>query len=500
MIFQIGGTMHITPIRPKRAHGVYANRSQQSKKKKNAKAQTNKNANNQYFFTKFSNIMKVFTTLFASMLLTVLAYSQPCSDIFISEIVYGEQGTSLTGVGNAEFPIKNFSVELFNPTDASINLANYKIELFTEDAVSASTTITLAGTVAAKETFVVSNPNSTTDVTNLSDQLSPGLDFDNNVVLQITKNGNVIDVVGQQGIGDVVGDINLDSLLNDPTYLENLNINLRSIENLVVRRRPTVQEGKTVFETATLIDEWWIYPNNFIDNLGEHLNACMVAVLKWKDYNFFEPEITVTEGGFSGTLEGTIAVTGALDANIKVYLAETFHEFTSTNANAADFNDYNFDVFNEYTIPASSNNNSEKEVDICSITNDTQVEGPEGAGFWLIMLDDNGTGAYVDPGASIFDILINDDETSSTSNVYTQSKYIRAYPTVTSGLTLIETTEPNHLLEEIKIFSSDGKIVKQYELDKIPSVQVDLSGAPNGYLYILIKSNRGLAIKQVIKQ
>lgn len=423
-------------------------------------------------------------------------YAQPCSDLFISEMIYSRDESATP-------PRLDCSVELYNPTDASINLgrAGYKVELFKEGDTIATAVVNLSGIVPSEEAFVDSYSYSSSGILNLSDQLHLGLNFIDKVELHLTKNGSILDVVGKQGIGNEVGTVNLDSLLNDPTYLETININLQSVEDLVVRRRAIVQEGETVFETANLIDQWWVYPNTFIDNLGEHLSACGSPIVIWKDVDHDAPEVTTTEGD-EEEIMGTIRVIGALEAEIKVWFLSTFEEFDEPPVETANLNDdYDHDMFNQFEFEQTPNSNSEQTVDICEIIDDSEEEGDEGAGFLLFILDGNGTNASIGFD-NTFDILIKDDDggANSTNTLYSQSKYIEVFPTVTTGEINIKTTEPDHVLEKVVVYSAGGQVVARKQANNSPDMQLDLSTAPRGYLSVIIKSNRGFGVKQIIKQ
>lgn len=89
-----------------------------------------------------------------------------CSELFISEIVEGS--------GN------NKAIEIYNPTSASVTLSNYRIVRYSNGSTSGFDSLTLNGTLASLDVWVVANgqtvsaPNSPacdTALQNLADQL-----------------------------------------------------------------------------------------------------------------------------------------------------------------------------------------------------------------------------------------------------------------------------------------------------------------------------------------
>lgn len=85
----------------------------------------------------------IFTLIFLTATLGI-ANGQGCNDLIVTEIVFGNVGSSFSG----EITQFNHSVEVFNPTDLSIDLANYNIELLPE--TGEKTVIELEGIVPPK--------------------------------------------------------------------------------------------------------------------------------------------------------------------------------------------------------------------------------------------------------------------------------------------------------------------------------------------------------------
>ena len=71
------------------------------------------------------------------------ANSQDCSELFISEYVEG--------------PGNNNAIEIYNPTNSSIDLAGYTINRYSNGASSGPESFQLGGTIASGDVIVIGN-------------------------------------------------------------------------------------------------------------------------------------------------------------------------------------------------------------------------------------------------------------------------------------------------------------------------------------------------------
>jgi hypothetical protein len=94
-------------------------------------------------------------------------------------------GMTILPAGNSETTVINHAVEIYNPTDNDINLANYSIKLTTSNTSVVS--INLSGTILSKRTFVLSNAQSSTSIYSLSNQTSSNLNFSDITVLRLVS-------------------------------------------------------------------------------------------------------------------------------------------------------------------------------------------------------------------------------------------------------------------------------------------------------------------------
>jgi subtilisin-like proprotein convertase family protein len=106
-------------------------------------------------------------------------------DLFISEYLEGSSN--------------NKAIELYNPSSISVDLstAGYVLEIYSNGSATASSTITLTGTVSAGATFVIKHSSASASITAQMTSVSLGFNGDDAVVLK--KGTSIVDVFGQIG-------------------------------------------------------------------------------------------------------------------------------------------------------------------------------------------------------------------------------------------------------------------------------------------------------------
>lgn len=420
--------------------------------------------------------------------------------MFISEILYGSSGGSLSDdTPNAASTVLNYALELYNPTEDTISLSAYKIELVTADTTLLD--ISLTGSILPGSTFVISNPNSSSLVTDRADFLSSAFEYEGYVVLKLVNNGNTIDVIGSLEFAEEVENIDLAALLSDPSYLEQLNINLRSIKDLTVRRRPIVNKGATVFETSELLNQWRVFPNNFVDDLGEHWCVCHNGVVYWQNVDPMTPDKVTLESD-AERIAGTVILQGAQPGQtVTVYHYDSFHAYSEPEAgDATRGEDYTYDVFNQTTLQANSQGSASRSVVICDIIDDDIEECNEGRGFLLAIL----TGPInIQLGFDyIFDILIIDDEcTTSSKQKPLISDQLSLYPNVVQDYTVLSSSSTALKIKGVRVIGYNGQVIKGWDYSgDIAEIQLDLSFLHvNGYYILLVNTNQGVAALRFIK-
>jgi predicted extracellular nuclease len=180
-------------------------------------------------------------------LAAVPASAQPPTELFLSEYV---EGSSF-----------NKAVEIFNGTGASVDLgaAGYDVQIFFNGSTSAGQTISLTGTVAHGDVYVLANSAATAAVLAAADQTSGGVSFNGDDAVVLRKGGTPIDSIGQVG--------------NDPG--SQWGSGDASTQDNSIRRKQDVCAGDAivddVFDPAV---EWDGFANNTFDGLGGHVQSC----------------------------------------------------------------------------------------------------------------------------------------------------------------------------------------------------------------------------------
>ena len=182
------------------------------------------------------------------VVMTPLAASAAApTDLFFSEYV---EGTS-----------NNKALEVYNGTGATVDLAagGYTIQGFANGAATASSTITLTGTIAPGDVRVIANSGAGTVLLGLADQTSGSVNFNGDDAVTLRKGSTVLDVIGQVGFdpGTVWGTGTTSTL--DHT----------------LRRHADVctgdPEGGDVFDPAV---QWDGFAIDSFDGLGAHTTTC----------------------------------------------------------------------------------------------------------------------------------------------------------------------------------------------------------------------------------
>lgn len=203
----------------------------------------------------------------AFLMMASVAQAQDCSELFISEYVVGS--------GN------NRALELYNPTNQAINLADYKVGRF-RDGAGTPMLLPLAGTIAAKGTYVIvvdkRDPNGTGLEAPVDAALQAVADtFVNPVYVQANSpfyfNGDdaVPLIKGTTTLLDLVGKIG-----EDPgTAWSDANGSWWTTNKTLVRK-PTIVKGDSNGLDDFMPElEWDSLPNNTFTNLGWHDCDCL---------------------------------------------------------------------------------------------------------------------------------------------------------------------------------------------------------------------------------
>ena len=324
------------------------------------------------------------------------------------------------------------------------------------------------------------------------------LSFEGKVAIQLSKlTGEIVDKIGRQGVESSSETIDFSALLNDPNYLNSFDINLGSIENLLIRRKKTVQSGKEGFTNDDFFKEWSIYPNFEINDLGYHINACLVPVLSWEGVSVFNPEAERFEYETDFPVFGTIVSTEPLSSDVTIFIENVGAEYAPFDAPA--FENFDFvtpiDPNQNWTLAAGLDGIS-FELLTTLINDDFPVNQDEGTGFQFDIVDANGTGAVIDLNSDLFDIRIK--EISTATSEFSFSQNLSIYPTLATGIVTVESTDTDLKIENIRLVALDSKNVTNFKFDNTNSVKLDISSIESsGYHLLFIKTNKGTTSRKI---
>ncbi|WP_428612023.1 ExeM/NucH family extracellular endonuclease [Shewanella sp.] len=166
-------------------------------------------------------------------------FAQAADDLIISEYVEGSSN--------------NKAVELYNPTDASIELSQYQLEFYFNGSSSAGSNIALSGSLGAGETYVIADNDAGGEILAVADQLSSASFFNGDDTLVLRKQGEVIDSLGQLG--------------TDPG--SEWGSGERSTQNNTLRRNPEQLIADTVLDDAVTLATWTGHAQDDVSDLGQ---------------------------------------------------------------------------------------------------------------------------------------------------------------------------------------------------------------------------------------
>ena len=195
--------------------------------------------------------------------------AQDCTELFFSEYIEGNSN--------------NKAVEIYNPTDAPIDLSSYSIERYSNGSSSISDDMNLSGTINPGQTWVVTNSDTNSanefgyimvELYNMADQWAPTypspLYMNGNDAMTLSKNGSIVDIIGK--IGEDPGDAWTDDATSGFT---DGNGGAWWTKNHTLVRKASVKSGITtnplLFNPAA---EWDSLSINTWTNLGTHDCDC----------------------------------------------------------------------------------------------------------------------------------------------------------------------------------------------------------------------------------
>ncbi|MCF6298110.1 MAG: lamin tail domain-containing protein, partial [Flavobacteriaceae bacterium] len=237
----------------------------------------------------------------------------PCSELMISEYIEGTSSTSF----------RNNFIEIYNPTNTSINLENYDLVKYTGESIEISNTLNLAGTIPAYETFLIED---TTENIGIVSDLSTNsfvMDFTGDDKIALRNSNQIIDIIGEIGSSS------------------------NFAKDIVLRRKSNIQNSNNQYN----IEEWDVYGLENLGDINVHVSNCSGAI----------PEIKIS-GNDKSIVDGS-EVTSVLDNTYFEMISvdsgdEIVKDFYIKNVGDSDLNIINIAIsdainFSIITSPSS---------------------------------------------------------------------------------------------------------------------------------------------------
>ncbi len=390
-----------------------------------------------------------------------------CDDLFFSEYIEGNN--------------QDKALEIYNPTDSTISLANYTVEFYTNGATVASSTLSLSGNILSNSTYVIANPDANATILAIADQTDASLSFNGNDAIVLRRGIDNADIIGEIG--------------NDPgTSWVGGSV---STEDQVLIRKFNVQKGlntnPTSFDPSV---QWESKALNDWSNLGEHQNACFTClsgpVNQTINDTICDNETVVINGVLvdsSGTyIDSTYSSDGCdsvVTINLVVNPAPTVvvnadtdtievGETVNFNTNGSTATSYSWDFGDGFTsslnpVSHTFNSNGTFETVVTGEANGCTVSDT------ITIVVGNGVGI--------------DDMFLSTVNIY---------PNPTTGLITIEIEETTSESVSLTIQSINGKTLMSKQINQRKTV-LDVSDIPNGIYFITIVDKDQIGRFKMIK-
>lgn len=173
------------------------------------------------------------------------AVTATCSDLIISEYLEGSSN--------------NKAVEIYNPTNAAINLNGYTLQLYSNGANTPSTTNSFTfpnKMLAAGDVYVIANSASIAAILAVADTTHSVTFFNGDDALALRNGTTFIDVLGVLSV--------------DPGT--NWVVGTGATSEFTLVRKNTVNKGQ--INWATSATQWDVYPQNTTTYLGSHSSVC----------------------------------------------------------------------------------------------------------------------------------------------------------------------------------------------------------------------------------
>ncbi len=167
----------------------------------------------------------------------------PCSELYFSEYLEGSSN--------------NKALEIYNPTNAAINLSTYSVKAYNNGGLTISNSLQLPNkTIAAHDVYVIANAQAVASILGVSDTTSTVTFFNGDDAVVLFKGTDTLDIIGKVG--------------NDPGT--NWTVGSGATSEFTLVRKMPVSKGQRRWTIGAT--EWNVFPQNTATYLGSHSSNC----------------------------------------------------------------------------------------------------------------------------------------------------------------------------------------------------------------------------------
>ncbi|WP_298419762.1 T9SS type A sorting domain-containing protein [uncultured Kordia sp.] len=229
--------------------------------------------------------MKVFLTIFITLQIIYNTQAQ-CTDLFFSEYI---EGSSF-----------NKALEIYNPTENTIDLSDYVVYLNINGSLTPTDNLFLQGSLLSKDVYVIANPSATVQITAVADTLHSITSYngDDAIWLKKISTMDTLDIIGEIGVDPGSG----------------WSVGSGATNNFTLIRMPEIQKGQKDWPLGTT--EWDVFPINMTDSLSSH-NMSPCVTLGIHENNFTNKNLSVYPNPSSGNI--TIKLDKPYEVKIHIF-------------------------------------------------------------------------------------------------------------------------------------------------------------------------------------
>jgi Secretion system C-terminal sorting domain/Lamin Tail Domain len=254
---------------------------------------------------------KIYLTLLGCILFGFELQAQ-CDDLIISEYIEGSSN--------------NKALEIYNPTDQTIDLSTYKVFLINNGGSANDVDFDMVGTLAPYSVYVIANNAADASILAVADTAMPY--------------NSVAHFNGDDAVGIVHGTDTIDAIGNrydDPG--SSWPVDTGATKEFTLVRKASVKMGQLNWTLGA--SEWMVHPQNTFSNLGTHSSYCAYRKTNVAGARTADGDLNITNKGENVEVTGIVYGID-LDGNAGI-------SFTIIDSSAG-INIFNFVDVSDYVV------------------------------------------------------------------------------------------------------------------------------------------------------